>query len=234
MGKDLKVSPIEALFFDLDDTLLDYPLSEGRALDETLSLFSPPWSREEFLSVYHGNNLALWRGLERGEVDFDRLRTERFTKTLEELGSPGIDPLLFAALYEESLGRQVDTLPGAEMVIERLSRRYPMALITNGISSIQRSRLARSPWSRYFSQVVISEEVGVVKPDPAILKPALESLNLEPSRVLFIGDSVLSDMACAERAGMPFAWFTPRPTEEPPNARYLFRFGRLEELLSRL
>lgn len=53
-----------------------------------------------------------------------------------------------------------------------------MALITNGLSRIQRSRLATSPLTPMLSAVIISEEAGVAKPDPRLAFLAMEAPGL--------------------------------------------------------
>ncbi len=81
--------------------------------------------------------------------------------------------------------------------------------ITNGIASVQRRRFAASPITRFFKSVVISEEIGIAKPDPRIFEPALREVGVAATDVLFVGDSVTSDMAAARNAGMDFIWLNP-------------------------
>jgi putative hydrolase of the HAD superfamily len=90
-----------------------------------------------------------------------------------------------------------------------------LALITNGIASVQRRRFGASPITRYFRSVVISEDVGIAKPDPRIFAPALSEVDAEAADVLYVGDSVTSDMTAARNAGMDFCWFNPGRAKVP-------------------
>lgn len=61
--------------------------------------------------------------------------------------------------------------------------------------------VARFPFLGWFEGVVISGEVGVAKPDPAIYRIAIERLALEPARTLFV-DDVPANVAAARSAGI--------------------------------
>ena len=61
--------------------------------------------------------------------------------------------------------------------------------------------------SALFQRVVISQEVGVAKPDPAIFQIALGGT--APDRALMIGDGISSDVLGANRAGVDVCWFNP-------------------------
>jgi putative hydrolase of the HAD superfamily len=57
--------------------------------------------------------------------------------------------------------------------------------------------------------VVDSEIVGVAKPDPAIFQFALRTLGLDPSDVIYVGDSVRYDVLSADAAGLTPLHFDP-------------------------
>ena len=50
----------------------------------------------------------------------------------------------------------------------------PIYLVTNGITSIQRGRFAHSGFAPYIAGLLISQEIGAAKPDPAMLLMAME------------------------------------------------------------
>jgi len=95
---------------------------------------------------------------------------------------------------------------------------------------VQRRRFAASPITKFFSSIVISEEVGVAKPDPAIFNNALSELSVDADRVLMIGDSTTSDMAAAGNAGMDFCWYNPGGKEAPEGHAYSYAIENLAEL----
>jgi 2-haloacid dehalogenase len=96
---------------------------------------------------------------------------------------------------------------------------------------VQRSRLARSPLERYFADVVISEEVGVSKPDAGIFDVAFEGMgHPEKKDVLIVGDSLTSDMRGGIEYGIDTCWFNPeRRPRKGVAVRYEIR--RLQELV---
>ena len=110
----------------------------------------------------------------------------------------------------EALGRQTQLLPGAEAVVRDLSSRFRLLLATNGIAVVQRPRFAGSSIRRYFEDVVISDEIGVAKPQTGFLEEAFSRMG-EPSKseVLMIGDSLSSDIAGGVNFGVDTCWFNP-------------------------
>jgi len=106
------------------------------------------------------------------------------------------------------LGQQVIPLPYAEDTVRRIAAHRPVTLLTNGITVIQKARLAASPIRNWIDRMIISQEVGVSKPDPRIFTLALEEL--DPSEALMIGDGTGSDVLGANNAGVDVCWFNPK------------------------
>ena len=220
----------KAIFFDADDTLFDYPRAERAALRACLREFGIRIGLRIFIDSYRRHNLEMWQAFERGETDQVTLRLERFRRVAAEFGIPGLPLEQISAFYLEALSGQPQLFPGALATVRALDRKYPLALITNGIASVQRRRFAASPINRYFKAVVISEEVGIAKPDPRIFAPALQEIGVEAGDVLFVGDSVTSDMAAAHNAGMDFCWLNPAGVPVPAGQSPIFVIAAIKEL----
>lgn len=220
----------KAVFFDADDTLFDYPRAERTALEACLSEFGVGVGVETALASYRRHNLDVWRAFERGETDQIQLRVERFRRLADELDLPQLPLERVSASYLEALSDQSHLLPGALDVIETLASRCPLALVTNGIAFVQRRRFSASPITKYFRSVVISEEVGIAKPDPGIFEPALREIGVAAGEVLFVGDSVTSDMAAARNAGMDFVWLNPAGAPVPDGYGPVCVIGDIREL----
>ena len=95
-------------------------------------------------------------------------------------------------------------------------------MLTNGFSEQQRGKLAKLPEiADRAAFVVISEEVGVMKPDPALfdhvrqLAAAELGRDLEPADVLYVGDSYHSDVLGGTGAGWRVAWKGGEPERAP-------------------
>jgi 2-haloacid dehalogenase len=211
-----------ALFFDADDTLFDYQRAERNALLGTLQRHDIKGDPALLTDVYRRHNLAAWQAYERGEIDQEELRRIRFANMFAELGLVGLDPAQVADTYADALAGESHLFPGALELVRALSRAYPLALITNGIARIQNRRFGVSPILPYFSAVVISGEVGIAKPDPAIFAPALKAVGVAAGEVLYVGDGVSSDMGAANNAGIDFCWFNPAGAELPDGYRTLY------------
>ena len=115
---------------------------------------------------------------------------------------------------------------------EALRPRFKLGLVTNGPSRTQRPKIEQFRLIDYLDLLIVSEEVGVAKPDPAIFAIALERLGVAPSEALFVGDLPEFDLRGAAAAGMPFIWMNPRGEELPADvAQPIAVIERLTELL---
>jgi YjjG family noncanonical pyrimidine nucleotidase len=222
----------KGVFFDADDTLFDYPRAERAALRACLREYRLSVGLGTFLDAYRRHNHDVWREFERGEIDQAALRVERFRRVAGELGLPDSPLDAISVYYLEALSGQPQLLPGALATVRSLARTYPLALVTNGIASVQRRRFAASTITRHFRAVVISEEVGIAKPDPRIFEPALRETGLAAGEVLYVGDSVTSDMAAARNAGMDFCWLNPGRAPVPDGYAPAFIIAAIKELPS--
>lgn len=198
------------LLIDNDNTLMDFNAAERKALLDALEAFALP-ADEAVCQAYHAINDAQWKALERGETTQAHLRVERFRLLLRVLGRADIAPTAMSDRYNLALGSHADLLPGAEDFIRAVHGRMKIALVTNGISVIQRSRLAKCPLAPLFDAVVISEEVGAAKPDPRLLFAALAQLGCtDRAQAVMMGDSATADIPAAVSAGIDSIFFSPR------------------------
>ena len=190
------------LLIDNDNTLMDFDLAESRALTETLEAAGIP-ADEGTRALYHRINDAQWKALERGETTQERLKVERFRLLLEALDRREDPGEALALRYQENLSRHGELLPGAEEFLRAVRGKMRICLVSNGVSAIQRGRLACSGMEPLLDAVVISEEVGVPKPDPRVAEAALRALRCGDRRdAVLAGDSASADIACARAAGI--------------------------------
>ena len=217
------------LLFDADGTIFDYDKAAAAALrqafEQTGHRFEPRCAE-----AYRRINGRIWLEFEEGRITQERLRTRRFELLFDDLGVAA-DPEAMSERYLEHLSRGTDLIDGAETVLERLSRRAEMALITNGLKDVQRRRFARSTIRRFFRHLVISEEVGAAKPDPEIFDEAFRRMGRPPkSQVLMIGDSLSSDIQGGADYGLDTCWFNPRGAPRDRDVEVRYEIGRRGEL----
>lgn len=215
----------KAIFFDLDDTLYDLRRYRVARLREALA------GVVERYPQFVGDDLvqaALAEGV----------FTEQFSDFLRRRG---VDEVVIAAAQQVFQDRWFEgMLLAADAVptLEVLRFRYHLGLITNGPAWAQRRKIERFALARYMEVVIVSEEVGVAKPDPAIFLLALRQLSLVPSEALFVGDSPGFDIEGAAAVGMPSVWMNPRreplPDGVPAPLAVIEQLASLPALLEEL
>lgn len=210
---------------------MDFDRSERIALRSALAAHGIALS-EAMQRRYAQINQQLWEAFERKETTQEKLRVDP--------GFAFFSRRLAAAWTHKAFRNPFWTsFPSArtksrERMIScaRRRRAFPVIIVTNGISSVQRSRFARSRLTPFFSNVVISGEIGVAKPDPAFVAYALRLAGVSRERALLLGDSLTSDMAAAEAAGVDGCWFNPRGKSNGTACRPKYEVRSLKEVLT--
>jgi putative hydrolase of the HAD superfamily len=184
----------QAILFDLDDTLYDlrsyWRGRLGRALD-SLRAQQPDLDRDVLL---------------RSAMD-ERVYIEHWPDFLRRQGL--VDEMLIAQshdIFRRDWFKQMTLYDDAIHTLEALRKRFRLGLITNGPSAIQRPKIDHFELVNYFDVLLVSGEVGIDKPDPAIFALALSQIGVDAREALFVGDSPEHDMRGAKAAGMDFVW----------------------------
>ena len=191
---------MSAVFFDLDNTLVDHSGAERAAsllFCEVIAERTAASSSEEFAELW---NRAQDRHMDRyvaGEISFQEQRRERICDVFEKKFSDAEAGDLFSiylGYYENSWRAYPDVLPCLESL-----RVDHVAVITNGDGAQQRKKLRRTGLTDGFADVIASGEFGCSKPDPRIFHYACERASVNPSDAIHIGDSLTVDYegACA-------------------------------------
>lgn len=202
------------LLFDADETLFDFKKAEHEAFRLTCDASGTGFS-EEIYQVYSEINDALWKLLEKGGTTLPELKLERYRQLLEYSGHPEEGMIEKAAemrdLYVEFLGQQAFLMPDAVEVCRTLSEKYTLYIITNGISKIQRARLAKTPIKDFIRDIFISEEIGAAKPAAEYFDYVFDHIgDADKSKYLVIGDSLSSDIKGAVHYGLDSCWINPK------------------------
>lgn len=212
------------LLFDADNTLLDFSAAERFAFRRTCEENGLAWSPEHY-ETYRRINAALWADFDRGLRRKEELVVDRFRLYFAELGIDG-DAVACQRTQERSLGLCAELLEGAEELCRRLSQTHRLYLVTNGMASVQRSRLSAAPITPYLSGVFISEEAGCAKPDTAYFDYVFAHIDgITRENCLLIGDSLTSDIQGANNYGIPCVWYDPAglPLPEGYHADHIIR-----------
>lgn len=221
------------LLFDADGTLFDYDRAEASALARTFARFDLPLAPGT-ADAYRAINGQCWQALERGEITPKALQTRRFALLFDAAGLSA-DIERFSAAYLEALSEAAELMDGAADVLAALRDRYRFAIITNGLRTVQRGRIARSAIRDDIAALIISEEVGSAKPASGIFDAAFAAMG-HPARreVLMIGDSLTSDIRGACDYGIDACWFNPAHLPRPDGLPITCEISRLDELIGLL
>lgn len=215
---------------DADNTLFDYNKAEKYALEKAFSKYNYKGNMVEVSKRYKDINNNLWLELEKGVVTEEELRTERFTRLFNEYKIE-LPINEFSKYYLKKLGEGSFLIHGAEEVCKYLSKKYIVVIVTNGIKEVQLSRLSKSSIKRYISEIVISEEIGVNKPDPYIFEYALKLIkHTNKESVIMIGDSLTSDIQGGIRFGIDTCWLNLGNNENTTDIKPKYEIHSLKEL----
>jgi len=198
------------IYFDLDDTLLNHKKAERFGLKDVHRHFEEinRVPLDALIDTYHDINRALWGEYGLGEIDRETLQRRRFEETFQALG---IDPGLHeeaGTVYMNYYRNHWEWMDGAAEVYQVVASRYEVGIITNGFAETQQLKIERFGFGETARHIVISEHVGVMKPHPKIFDYATELAGCDRSDILYIGDSVNSDIVGGRQAGWKVGWFT--------------------------
>ncbi len=221
-----KFAPVRRIFFDLDDTLCGYWSAskaglrkafedegpEGHTADEMVQHwaaafreFSPTLKQTGWYATY----------LKVGEPT----RTEQMRLTLLRAGVDDSDHASrLSEAYASNRNQNLALFDDAIEVLDALSAKYPLGLITNGPADIQRQEIATLGIEKYFDRFYIEGEMGRGKPLPALFSHITSEAELEPHEIAMIGNSYAHDVQPAIEAGWTGIWIR-RPSDVPPSAK---------------
>lgn len=220
----------QVLLFDADETLFDFKMAEKQAFLKALEEYKLDVDKEESLKLYSQINKHIWEEFEKGEITADRLRVERFERFSKKI-EIDFDAVSFSKAYAKFLGEGAYLFEDSVEVIDYLSKKYRLALITNGLKDVQKSRISRTPLKDYFQELIISDEIKISKPDPRIFDYALDKLEYKDrTKVLMIGDSLTSDMQGGVNAGIDTCWYNPNHLENKSGLNLTYEIHSLKEL----
>jgi putative hydrolase of the HAD superfamily len=221
------------IFFDLDHTIWDFDKNAEETLYELYDIYKlneiglP--SAALFIETYTRNNHRLWAEYHTGKITKNQLRETRFKATFLELGvQPELIPLKFEDDYVEVCPTKTNLFPHAHQTLQYLQSKYTLHLISNGFKESSELKIGNTNIGHYFENVIISEVVGVNKPDPAIFAHALSLAGADKGDSLMIGDSLEADVYGALNFGMDAVYFN--PFNKPKPADVPLQITHLKEL----
>lgn len=194
----------DAILFDLDNTLYDYDTYWRQRLE---------WSLEPVQAAYPQLDITTLIG----QAMRQHIYAGRFEPFLQQAGVHDSQVCALAlARYRQNHYERLRLFPGAADMLQQLHEHYRLGLITNGPVHSQRPKIENLGLHDLIDVLIISEEVQLAKPDPAIFHLALQRLGVPARRALYVGDSVEHDICGAHGAGLDVIWIDTKNRELPP------------------
>ena len=228
----------EAIIFDVGDTLLESYPSEAQIYAERLQLLGFDIDDNTIATAISNASNAQ---IAREQVGAPRMSDEDFAIMLDLSVLSCVVPCESAAEYLEALRttplptQELRVIDGATEALQSLQERgYRLAIVSNHRAWLP-DRLTQLGLSGYFEAIVVSDLVGIEKPDPRIMQIALDKLNLDAPACLYVGDHPF-DVLCAKLASLDCAWITAADSRLPESIPYKqnYHITRLTDLLALL
>jgi putative hydrolase of the HAD superfamily len=199
-----------ALFFDLDDTIIDDSSNVDTAWRSAIAAFVGS-EVDALLGLVHEVRDWYWSDPERhrlGRADLRGTSAWIVGEALTRFGTA--DPSLAAQIghrYRDLRDGTRQLFPGAVETIEGLrGHGVKLALLTNGSSAGQRAKIEQFGLEQHFDYISIEGEFGCGKPDERVYKAALKTLESQPSETWMVGDNLEWDVAAPMRLGITGIW----------------------------
>lgn len=215
------------IFFDLDHTIWDFDLNARETLHELYGKYqfgdlTGESNSDKFIETYTMNNHRLWNLYHHEQIDKQTLRRARFEDTFQQLG---IDPKTFPWKFEQDYlaicPTKTNLFPHAHETLAYLHSKYNLHLISNGFRETCEMKLNHCKLRPYFQTIVISEVIGVNKPNPKIFQYAINNGNTRTENAVMIGDSIDADVRGAQNAGIDAIYFNAVGAQRPTDVKHM-------------
>ena len=221
----------EAVLFDVDDTLCRY----RRTGDELLAAAFERTGIDPFIALeeYHDRYPEF---VDDSDSVTD-LREQCFAAIAEGKGrDPSVGRSIAEVYADERDHGNVEPLAGVESALSALDD-LPLGVVTNGAPAMQSAKLEALGLSEAFDVVVHAGYDAPAKPSPAPFEAALSALSVRPERALHVGNSLRSDVAGAQAAGVGAIWLAkdadPSTARDPEPDHAISTLAELPSVLGR-
>jgi HAD superfamily hydrolase (TIGR01549 family) len=216
---------LDLVLFDLDDTLHDDTYAYHNAAEEVAREVAAEHGIDALAlkAAYIAEAEGFWHRLSADDLKakLASIRASMWQSALERVGAGG-DPdlaLRSAERYNAYRVKYFTLFPGAIDLLRALrDRGVKLGIVTNGLSETHREKIALLQISEYFDAIFLSDEVGMVKPDPLLFAHACRTLGGAPAHGAMVGDRYERDIRGAHDAGLFTVWLNVRHENLPPGA----------------
>lgn len=228
----------KAIIFDFSDTLVEYSPNYGKIYGDRLSSLGFDISEKKAEEISKAVNWAICEQNQKEQHGEPHISETAYKTLLDKaalLCVTGENNCIEKYLLELSKipipKQEMSIIPGVLEVLTVLKNKYRLAIVSNHYAWLM-EYLHKSGLSSYFETMIISDIVGVAKPNIRIMEIALEELNLKAENCLYVGDQPF-DVLCSKQSGMDCAWIVTDGGELPKSIPYKedYKIGKLSDLL---
>lgn len=222
-----------AVFFDIDDTLLNFGQSGKRALQQTFTDYALPWD-EQAQAVFTELNNGLWQQQKQGLMKVHEVINSRFGLFFEAMNWQDLDAAAVTLSHQHNLSEQSVLEHGALELVQQVSANHQIYAASNSMLALQTKRLKQAQLLPYFNDLYISSDIGYEKPDSRFFETCLQRSGLQANEVLFVGDSIEADMVGALGCGMDMCWYNPKQQHLSVDLEPTYHISALAQLVQHL
>ena len=219
-----------AIFFDADGTLVDHKACEKEALQYVFEKLGLHYE-ETYQDIFRVIESELWVNAENSLIPHNNIFTMRFEQLFLTIDIDYNDYFNANELFKQGLATSKSLINEAEEIVIYLhDKGFMLCVVTNGLVKLQKPRVMNSLIGKYISHIIVSEEVGVHKPNPLIFNTLLKRIGLHASDVIMIGDSIKNDIQGAINAGIQSVWYNPDNIKNTTNIQPDYEINSLLQL----
>jgi len=219
------MADLRAVLFDLDDTLTDRSRSIERLAAVFLEQYGPNLTSRKIDEV-----ISVIRTGDRGGYAPREELGAHLQSSLPWRKAPGVESLV--EFWRDNFPRCNVERTGVTSTLQTLRQHgLKLGVISNGMTNSQNMKLEAMGIRNLFSAVLISEEVGIRKPDPRIFGLGLDKLGVVASEAIFIGDNPIFDVAGARAVGIRAIWLNCEGIEPPADVLCPERISSFDQVV---
>jgi putative hydrolase of the HAD superfamily len=218
------VRDIEAVLFDLDDTLHDDTYAYQTAAEEVAHEVAAEHGIDALAlkAAYVAEAEGFWKQLSADtlQTKLSQVRERLWQSALETVGIADATLARRSARnYSDYRKKHFVPYPGAVDLLRSLrAGGKKLGIVTNGMSETHHEKIALLRIGEFFDAIFIADEVGMIKPDPRLFAHACATLGSAPQRCAMVGDRYDRDVRGAHDAGLFTVWLNVRDESVPPGA----------------
>lgn len=228
-----------AIIFDVSDTLIEYSPNYEQIYGNRLRSLDLNVSEEKAKDLSRAVNWAIGEQNRKEQAGEPHVSEDKLNMLLDKaalrclLGRDSYIEDYLIDLRKIPIPKQkLSVIAGVTQVLSILKSKYRLAIVSNHYAWLM-DFLHECGLSQFFECIIISDIVGVAKPNIRIMEAALEQLGLNAENCLYVGDQPM-DVLCSKQAGMDCAWIEKDGSQLPDTIPYTedYRITHLSDLLA--